>query len=157
VDVFLQKNTVLSDSIEVIEKTEEEKENLIFLLQQVQEEEGYVSQEAMRNISQKLRLPLSEIYGVATFYSQFRLKPRGENIIRVCQGTACHVLGGKRILEVVAEELKVEVNDTTEDGRFTLETVACLGSCSLAPVMVINEETYGRLTPETVKNILRQF
>jgi len=156
-DDFLQKNTVLSDSIEVIERTEEEKENLIFLLQQVQEEEGYVSQEAMRNISQKLRLPLSEIYGVATFYSQFRLKPRGENIIRVCQGTACHVLGGKRILEVVAEELKVEVNDTTEDGRFTLETVACLGSCSLAPVMVINEETYGRLTPETVKNILRQF
>lgn len=156
-DVFLQNNTVLSDSIEVIEKTEEEKENLIFLLQQVQEEEGYVSQEAMRNISQKLRLPLSEIYGVATFYSQFRLKPRGENITRVCQGTACHVLGGKRILEVVAEELKVEVNDTTEDGRFTLETVACLGSCSLAPVMVINEETYGRLTPEMVKNILRQF
>jgi len=156
-DDFLQKNTVLFDSIEVKEKIEEEKENVISLLQKAQEKEGYVSQEAMRQISHKLHIPLSKVYGAATFYSQFRLKPRGENIIKVCQGTACHVLGGKRILEIVAEELKVEVNDTTEDGRFTLETVACLGSCSLAPVMVINEETYGRLTPETVKNILRQF
>ncbi|MDN5344034.1 MAG: NADH-quinone oxidoreductase subunit [Clostridia bacterium] len=130
---------------------------LIPLLQEAQEIYGYLPQEVMQTIATALKIPFSKVYGVATFYTQFHLKPRGRNIIRVCQGTACHVRGGARLLEAISAALGVGKNETTPDGLFTLETVACLGSCGLAPVMMVNEETYGRLTPEKIPAILEMY
>ena len=111
----------------------------------------------MEYVAQETKTPISSIYGVVTFYSQFHLNPRGRNIIRVCQGTACHVRGGKLILEEVEKELGVKAGHTTEDLRFTVETVACIGACGLAPVMQINEDTHGRLTPEKIALILEKY
>ncbi|WP_333871110.1 NADH-quinone oxidoreductase subunit NuoE [Desulforamulus putei] len=127
---------------------------LIPVLQQAQEIFGYLSPELLKEISAGLKIPLSRTYGVATFYSQFHLKPRGRNIIKVCQGTACHVRGGSKVLEAIKSYVGVETGETSEDLRFTLETVACLGACGLAPVMMVNEETEGQLTPDkAVKKI----
>ncbi|GEA14246.1 NADH-quinone oxidoreductase subunit E [Moorella sp. E308F] len=142
---------------EVLERYAGTKGALIPLLQEAQEIYGYLSREVMQEIARRLKIPFSQVYGVATFYTQFHLKPRGRNIIRVCQGTACHVRGGARLLEAISATLGIGKNETTPDGRFTLETVACLGSCGLAPVMMINEETYGRLAPEKIPTILEKY
>jgi NADH-quinone oxidoreductase subunit E len=111
----------------------------------------------MKTISAELKIPTAEIYGVATFYAQFHLQPRGRYVIRVCRGTACHVRGSLKILEKVKEITGIGENETTEDLRFTIEPVACLGACGLAPVMVINDQTFGRLTPDKIQGILDQF
>jgi len=102
-------------------------------------------------------IPAAEIYGVITFYSQFRLKPLGKFLIKVCDGTACHVNGSERIAGVIEDELQISGNDTTEDGLFTVQKVACLGCCSLSPVIMINDETYGRLTPKKVQQLLKEY
>ena len=128
---------------------------LIPLLQSAQDHFGYIPRSAIRHIAGVTGIPEPEVYGVITFYNQFRLRPMGRNVIRVCCGTACHVSGAKTILEAIQDELGVEVGDTTEDGIFTLLTVACLGCCSLAPVIMINDDTHGRLTPAGVRKILR--
>ncbi len=133
------------------------KGGLIPILQAVQEQLGYLPMEALETISRDLKIPSSEIYGVATFYAQFHLKPRGRHVVRVCRGTACHVRGSLKILDSVKEITGVEENQTTEDLRFTIEPVACLGACGLAPVMMIDTQTYGRLTPDMVKGILDKF
>ena len=138
----------------IIEPWKGKKGGLIPILQGVQREFGYLQEDAMEIISRELRIPTAEVYGVATFYAQFHLKPRGRHIIRICRGTACHVRGSLKILERVKETLKIEENGTTEDLRFTLEPVACLGACGLAPVVMINDVTYGRLTPDGIKPIL---
>jgi len=130
---------------------------LLSILQNIQQKEGYLSPEIIKEVAEKINLPLSKVYGVATFYSQFRLKPRGKNIIRVCLGTACHVRGGKRILETIENELGIKDGETTPDGRFTLESVACIGACGLAPVMMINNDTYGRLTPDKISGVLSRY
>ena len=128
---------------------------LIPLLQSAQEHFGYIPRRAIKHISDTTGIPESTIYGVITFYSQFRLRPMGKYVIRICAGTACHVSGAKQLIDAVQDELGIEVGDTTEDGVFTLFTVACLGCCSLAPVMMLNDETHGRLTPSTARRILR--
>ena len=128
---------------------------LIPLLQSAQDHFGYIPRRAMRYIADATGISESEVYGVITFYNQFRLRPIGKYVIRICVGTACHVTGSKVILEAVQDELGIEVGDTTSDGVFTLFTVACLGCCSLAPVMMINEDTKGKLTPASVRKILR--
>lgn len=133
------------------------KGGLVPVLQKVQEIYGYLPRQVMVRVAAGLDLPLSQVYGVATFYAQFHLKPRGKNIIRVCQGTACHVRGAGEILERVKAELGVEAGETTEDRRFTLEPVACIGACGLAPVMMINDETHGRLTPERIPQLLDNY
>jgi len=138
----------------IIEPWKGKKGGLIPILQGVQHEFGFLQEDAMEIISRELRIPTAEVYGVATFYAQFHLKPRGRHIIRICRGTACHVRGSLKILERVKEILKIEENGTTEDLRFTLEPVACLGACGLAPVVMINDVTYGRLTPDGIKPIL---
>ena len=138
----------------IIEPWKGKKGGLIPILQGVQHEFGFLQEDAMDIISRELRIPTAEVYGVATFYAQFHLKPRGRHIIRICRGTACHVRGSLKILERVKEILKIEENGTTEDLRFTLEPVACLGACGLAPVVMINDVTYGRLTPDGIKPIL---
>lgn len=130
---------------------------LIPMLQEIQHEFGYLPRTALEYLAKKLRTPVSKIYGVCTFYAQFHLKPRGQHIIRVCQGTACHVRGVAKIAATVGEELMVGVGDTTEDLLFTYETVACVGCCGLAPVMMIDDVTYGRLTAAAVPDILKKY
>ncbi len=133
--------------------------SLITILQQAQEIYGYLSMDAINYIAEKTELKPAQIYGVATFYTQFRLAPIGKNLIMLCKGTACHVNGADMIEEAIVEELNIEDGETTEDGIFTLNNVACLGCCSLAPVMMIKnhdgDETYGNLTKDSVRSILR--
>ncbi len=118
---------------------------------------NYLPEEVLEYIAGRMQIPIAEIYGVVTFYSQFHLKPRGRNIIRVCQGTACHVRGGKTILQALEKQLGVKAGHTTADLRYTLETVACIGACGLAPVMQVNDDTYGRLTMDRLAVILARY
>lgn len=141
----------------ILQKYQGAKGSLIPVLQEVQNAYGYLPKDVMENMAEKMDIPISQIYGVATFYSQFHLKPRGKNIIRVCQGTACHVRGAKAILQELEDELKIKAGGTTPDLLFTLETVACIGACGLAPVLMINDNTYGRLTPESILGILAKY
>jgi NADH-quinone oxidoreductase E subunit len=146
------------DSVDaILEKYANQKGTLIPVLQEVQEIYNYLPKDTLIYIADKTGVPISSIYGVVTFYSQFHLNPRGKNIIRVCQGTACHVRGGKLILNEVEKELGIKAGHTTEDLKFTLETIACLGACGLSPVMKVNDETFGRLTVEDVPKILSQY
>ena len=128
--------------------------SLITILQHAQEIYGYLSPELILHISEKTGIKPAKIFGVATFYSQFRLKPVGKHIILLCQGTACHVNGSAEIEEAVCSLLEISEGETTEDGFFTLNNVACLGCCSLSPVMMIDGEVHGRLTPESAKKII---
>jgi NADH-quinone oxidoreductase subunit E len=130
---------------------------LIPLLQSAQDHFGYIPRRAINYISTVTGVPESEVYGVITFYSQFRLKPMGKYVIRACAGTACHVSGADLIRETIEDELGIEQGETTEDGLFTLNTVACIGCCSLAPVIMINDNTHGRLTPAGVRKVIRKY
>lgn len=141
----------------LIQKYQGKKGNLIPLLQGAQEMFGYIPQAAFEKISVDAGLRLSEMYGVATFYAQFRLKPVGKNIIKVCHGTACHVQNANTITDALQESLGVLDGETTADRIFTLESVACLGCCSLAPVMMIGDETYGKLTGKESVNIVKNI
>lgn len=141
----------------LIEEYKGKKWSLIPLLQKIQEEFGYIPPEAIEPIARALHLFPSEVQGVITFYSQFSLKPRGKYVIRVCKGTACHVRGGRSILKIAKRELDVEEGHTTEDYQFTLETVACLGACFLAPTMMVNKSYYGKLSPPKINSILKQY
>ncbi len=142
---------------ELLKKYEGVKGALIPLLQESQEIFGYLSADTMKRISESQRIPYSKTFGVATFYAQFHMKPRGRNIIRICQGTACHVRGVARVFEEVQKHLGIKEGDTTEDQRYTLETVACLGACGLAPVMMVNEDTHGRLTPDKAVSAIKNY
>jgi NADH:ubiquinone oxidoreductase subunit E len=130
---------------------------LIPALQRVQELDGFISRERMAEIQRESGIPLAQIYGVATFYSQFRLRPVGKHIVRVCHGTACHVSGANAITKSAEDYLKIGTGGTTADRLFTLETVSCLGCCSLAPVIMINSATWGNLEPADLKKILRKY
>ncbi len=125
----------------------------IRVLQAVQEELGYLPREAIQEISKTLHLSTSEIYGVTTFYAQFRTTPRGRHVVRVCRGTACHVRGASAVLDQVKRELGIEENQSTEDLEYTLETVACIGACALAPAMVIDDDTFGQMNPGKVSDV----
>lgn len=133
------------------------KGGLIPVLQEAQNIYGYLPKDVLQQIAKELRLPFSKVYGVCTFYAQFHLKPRGRNIIRVCLGTACHVRGGSKIFEAAQEALGVGQGGTTEDLKFTLETVACIGACGLSPCMMVNEDTHGRLVPKQVGGIFDSY
>ena len=127
------------------------------VLQKVQEELGYLPEEAISEIANFLGLTKNEVYGVASFYAQFRFERQGEHVIKVCQGTACHVRGGRRILDLVQNELGIHPGETTEDYRFSLERVACFGACALAPVMVIDKTVYGQMTAVKARQILAPY
>lgn len=133
------------------------RDSLIPLLQEVQQQHGYLSREAVVQIGQHLRLPASKIYGVATFYNQFRFQPQGKFHVQVCRGTACHVKGSAAILEAIKRELKVEAGQTTRDGLFSLEVVACIGACGLAPVIAVNGEFHASVTTQKVSKILDSY
>lgn len=141
----------------LLQKYKNHPEMLISVLQQAQNLHGYLPEAVLLRIAEALDVPMAKIYGVVTFYSQFHLKPRGRNIIRACQGTACHVRGVSRIVDKIREELNINVGETTEDLRFTFESVACIGACGLAPVIMINSDTHGRLTPDKVHLILSLY
>ena len=136
---------------------ERERSELIPLLQEVQERLGYISQKAVSQVADYLKLSPSEVFGVATFFSQFRFTKPGRHTIKVCLGTACHVRGGAKILDFVQDELKVSPGGTTEDGRFSLERIACFGCCALAPVVVVDDQVYGKMTPAKAKRIISRY
>lgn len=127
---------------------------VIPVLQDVQDAFGYLPEQEMREVARFLGLAESRVYAVATFYEQFKFTPRGRNRITVCRGTACHVRGGERIREELERKLGIQASETTEDLEYTLETAACIGCCGLAPAVVINDTTYGRLTPAEILKIL---
>jgi len=133
------------------------KGSLITILQHTQDIYGYLPREAVELISERTGIASSEIMGVATFYTQFRFEPVGKYLIMLCQGTACHVNSSELILQTIKDELGIDDGQTTEDGLFSLKCVACLGCCSLSPVMMINEDTYGSLTPDKTKKILKEL
>jgi NADH-quinone oxidoreductase subunit E len=130
---------------------------LIPLLQSAQDTYGYVSEKAIDYISHVTGIPAADIYGVVTFYAQFRTRPLGKNIIKVCNGTACHVNGAKMVYDTIQDELNITYDETTEDGNFSLLSVACIGCCSLAPVITVNGETFGRLESNKLRKIIRDF
>ena len=142
---------------DVLAKYGDVKGSLISILQKTQEIYGYIPIDAVYHIAERTGSTPAKVLGVATFYSQFRFQAVGKYLIMLCKGTACFVNGAERIAEAVKEELGIGDNETTADGLFSLSMVSCLGCCSLAPVMMINEDTYGSLTPDKVKKILRDI
>ena len=142
----------------IIEKEfNKDQENLIMIIQAIQRRYNWLPKPTLTYLATKIGVPLSQIYGVATFYSTFSLKPRGRNIISICLGTACHVRGGERVRERIADTLDIEDGDTTEDMRYTVESVRCIGCCSLGPVIKINEDMHGHISSDQVDNILDQY
>lgn len=139
-----------------IKKYSNEKKALISILQDIQEEYNYLPQEALKIVSKILAVPLIDIMGVATFYRAFSLEPRGKHLITVCLGTACHVRGGPKILEEFERKLNIEAGETSKDGQFSLETVACLGCCAIGPVVVVDGEYYAQTTIRKVGSILKK-
>jgi NADH-quinone oxidoreductase subunit E len=133
------------------------RDSLIPILQEIQEKQGFLSREAVVVVGKKLNLPASKIYGVATFYNQFRFTPQGRFHIQICRGTACHVKGSAAVLDSLKRELKVEAGETTRDGLFSLEVVACIGACGLAPVMNIDGNFHANLTTQAIPGILNQY
>lgn len=133
------------------------RENLIPILQEVQEIEGYLSKASVIEVGKYLHIPVSKIYGVATFYNQFRFKPLGKYHIQVCRGTACHVLGSATVLEEIEKFVGVKAGNTSRDGLFSIEVVACIGACGLAPVVSVNGNFHAKLTGESMKQILENY
>ena len=137
----------------ILSKYGGESGDLIPILQEAQERFGYLPKEAMQGIAKFLRLPESNVFGVATFYGQFKFTPTGKRIVKVCRGTACHVRGGARILSEVEKQLGIKPGETTDDLEYSLETVACIGACALAPTMVIDDEVQRKMTPKKVAGL----
>ena len=140
----------------ILSQFNRDRSNLIPILQQVQQEFGYLPQEVMQLIADFLHISNSTVYSVSTFYTQFKFTPSGKNIIRVCRGTACHVRGVAKILSEIEKQLGIKPGETTADLEYTLETVACIGACALAPVTVINDNVYGRMTTDKIAQILKK-
>jgi NADH-quinone oxidoreductase subunit E len=145
-------------TLNVIKKYKGVRGSAIPILQEIQEIEGFISKDTIRDITEHTGIPSAELYGIATFYSMFRLKPQGRHIIRICKGTACHVSGADTLGSMLRTLLELpEEENTTDDGRFTLMEVACLGCCSLAPVIMVNEDTYGKLSSDKLAKILDKY
>ena len=133
------------------------RDSLIPILQAVQEEQGYLSEDAVVGIGRQLNIPASKVYGVATFYNQFRFQPKGKYHVMVCRGTACHVKGSAKVLDMVTKALRIEPGKATRDKVFSLEVVACMGGCGLAPVVNINGEFHAKVTPMKLQRIIGEF
>jgi NADH-quinone oxidoreductase subunit E len=142
---------------EIVQKIGKEPEYAIPLLQEIQKRHSYLPQDLVEAVSAEAGIPVSNLYGVATFYSQFRFKPQGKFLVRVCHGTACHVAGADIIAAVISQELGIEEGDTTEDKLFSFEKVACLGCCALAPVVMIGDQIYAKLTSSKIKSVIKEY
>jgi len=143
--------------VSIIEKYDSDKCNLIPLLHELQDELGYLSPEVMETVAERLGTTVSNVHGVATFYSLFYTSPHGKNVVRLCDSPPCHIEGSKNIRDAVTDALGVEPGETTEDGSFTFETVSCMGLCGVAPAIMVNDDVYGNLTPEMVSGILSKY
>ncbi|MBI9107321.1 MAG: NADH-quinone oxidoreductase subunit NuoE [Spirochaetales bacterium] len=150
-------DAVMKEAREIVEKIGSEPEKVIPLLQEIQNRHGYLSQDLVEAVAEVVEIPVSRLYGVATFYSQFRFTPMGKNLVKICKGTACHVGGAEKVYSIITEELGVGEGGTTADGLFTVEAVACLGCCSLAPVVMINDNIYGKISPAKMGKILKEY
>ncbi len=148
--------SVAEQSDEILSRYSGESGDLIPILQEAQERFGYLPEEVMQKFARFLRLPESTVFGVSTFYAQFKLTPTGRRLVKVCRGTACHVRGGARILREVEKRLGIKPGETTSDLEYSLETIACFGSCALAPVMVIDKDVYGRMATTKVGQTLAE-
>ena len=156
--LFIPMEMIVHDELaEILAGYKNEKGALITILQEIQEKFGYLPEEAISEVAKFTHTSESEIFGVASFYAQFYFTRRGKHTTKVCLGTACHVRGGQRILDGVKKELGIEPGETTEDYKFSLERVACFGSCALAPVMVIDKSVYGRMTTAKTKDIISKY
>ena len=147
----------LSEMKHILAQHPAKRDSLIPFLQDIQDNFGYLPKEAIDQLEQATGISANEIYGVATFYTQFRFNPPGEHTIRVCQGTACHVRGGREILNEVKRKLKIKAGETTADGNFDLQRVACLGCCALAPVVVVDDKVHARMTVKKISSVLSQY
>ncbi|MDI6752618.1 MAG: NADH-quinone oxidoreductase subunit NuoE [bacterium] len=143
--------------IDEILSSYKDRSDLIPILQRLQEKMGWLSTPVLQRIEEKTGLSGAEIFGVATFYAQFRFKPQGKNLIKVCHGTACHVSGVEKIEEALRQELAVKGDEPTDDGLFSLERIACLGCCALAPVIMINKKCYGKLEPNKIQKVIKDY
>lgn len=152
-----ERNPKYDELDQVIAEYEDKEGTLITILHQAQKIFGYLPREVQIYVAERLGIPFPEVYGVVSFYSLFSMKPRGKFTIEVCMGTACYVKGAQEILDTLKEELGIEPGETTEDGLFTIESTRCLGACSLAPVISIGEKMHGHLTPEKVKEVLKEY
>jgi NADH:ubiquinone oxidoreductase subunit E len=155
--VTSEKYVDLSHVDEILNKHPNQQRFTLAVLQDIQKQYKYIPREALDKVSKRLNIPLSKLYGMATFYKSLSLVPKGENIITVCDGTACHVRASSAVLEHIEKYLKIMPGETTENGKFSLQTVNCLGSCAIAPVMVINDKYYGKVTPNMIKDIINQY
>lgn len=142
---------------EMLEKYKGKRGVLLQALQEAQNIVGYLPMEVQKMVAEVLDITLSEVYSTVTFYSFFSLKPKGKYQIRTCLGTACYVRGAEKVLDRLKTELGIDVGDTTDDGKFSLNSCRCIGACGLAPAMIINDEVYGRMTPDKVPDILKRF
>ena len=147
----------MEDKLNFIRNSDKNPSSLIPLLQKTQETFGYLPKEALEEISGHLEIPLTRVLGVATFYAQFRFEPLGKYVIKICHGTACHVNGAENIAQALRDETGIDEGQTTSDGLITIERVACLGCCSLAPVIMINDKVYGKLSGEAVRKLIRKL
>jgi len=142
---------------QVLKKHQHDESRLVDILQDIQAEIGYLPKEALEEAGKGLGVPLSRVYGVATFFKAFSLTPRGRHLINVCLGTACHVRGADKVLESIEKALKIKTGQTTKDLRFTLETVNCVGACALGPMVIVGEDYHGEMTPEGVAAVLKEY
>ena len=164
IETFLRKNTlfVMSGVSGIIKKVREreygdDRSLVLPILQEIQKKYGYLPREALEEVSRELKVPLAEIFGVATFYAQFKLHKPGRFIIQVCKGTACHVKGADAVIDALQTNLGIKVGETTKDGLFTLEVARCFGACAIAPVVKIGEDIYGNVTPSDIPKILAKY
>lgn len=157
----MKKNYLTEENFEKLHKVIEDHKNmqgpLMPILHEAQHIFGAIPMEVQKKISEELHIPLAEIYGVVTFYSQFTLEPKGDYLISVCLGTACYVRGAQQLIEKISEMTKVSVGKTSPDGKFSLEATRCIGACGLAPVLTVNEDVYGRLTLEDIPGIIQKY
>ncbi len=154
---LIDESTIPAEAKSLVSEIGSTPDKSIPLLQEMQRRYGYIPEKLVEAVAKEIGMPLAELYGVATFYSQFRFTPVGKYLIRVCKGTACHVAGTEMLYSVISDELNVDEGETTEDMLFTLTSVACLGCCSLAPVVMINDTVYGKLTTAKIKKILNGY
>jgi len=155
-NIASEENLMEENIQDLLGKYSGKRDEIIPILQDVQSEHGYLTREAMKEVSEFTRVPASSVFAIATFYAQFRFEPIGRNHIMVCRGTACHVRGAQAILEEMVDELGLEGEGTTIDQEYTVETVACIGCCALAPVITINEEIHGNLSKKEVRKLLKK-
>lgn len=141
----------------MLKKYSSDKDNLIRILEDIQEKFGYIPQVAQLEVSDHLKMPLAEIYGVITFYSRFTTEPKGKYNVSICLGTACFVKGSEKLLDKAKQMLKIEEGQTTADGKFSIDATRCIGACGLAPVFTVNDEVYGKATPEIMDKVIKEY